>query len=188
MLKMQGILSAGIYGALLLAQMVCKIYDIETGHMVVACNNESAGHKLSIGTTHQSPPMTILTCWTQSISSANYFPSPPSSGMSKLTNVKSTELGKLSTNGQSGMTKWIPLQKPTGHSKLVYGKEWAVWVNGKKMCKQFSGTLRDAIHSDSLTQWWMKESRTKRAEFTQMQIELMDTVAAKAAWTSAKTV
>jgi hypothetical protein len=62
-----------------------------------------------------------------------------------------------------------------------------VWVNGKKVCKQFSGTLRDAIHSDSLTQWWMKESRTKGAKFTQMQIELMDTMAAKAAWTSAKT-
>jgi hypothetical protein len=25
--------------------MVCKIYDIETGHIVVACDNESAGQK-----------------------------------------------------------------------------------------------------------------------------------------------
>jgi hypothetical protein len=36
---------AGSYGVLLLAQMVCKIYAINTGHMVVACNNESAGQK-----------------------------------------------------------------------------------------------------------------------------------------------
>jgi hypothetical protein len=78
-------------------------------------------------------------------------------------------------------------EAPPCSSKLLYGKEWAVWVNGKKVCKQSGGTLRDAIHSDSLTQWWMKESRTKRAKFTQMQIKLMDTVAAKAVWTSAKT-
>ncbi len=71
-------------------------------------------------------------------------------------------------------TREAPLRSP----QPVYRKEWAVWVNGSKVCKKFSETIRDAIHTDSLAQWWMKESRNKRAKFTQMQIELMDTVAA----------
>jgi hypothetical protein len=39
---------AGIYGVLLPAQMVCKIYAIDTGHMVVACDNESAAGQKAI--------------------------------------------------------------------------------------------------------------------------------------------
>jgi hypothetical protein len=74
---------SGIYRPLLLAQMVCKIYDKETGHVVVACDNESAGQKkLTIGITNQSLPKIILACSTQSISSANYFPSQWISGKS----------------------------------------------------------------------------------------------------------
>jgi hypothetical protein len=105
--------------ALLLAQMVCKIYDIETGHiwLLHEITNLQA-KKLSIGINHRSLRTIIWTCSTQSISSTSYFPSPRSSGTLTLTNAKSTDLGKLSANGQSGMTKWIISQNPTGRSHV----------------------------------------------------------------------
>jgi RNase P subunit RPR2 len=71
---------------------------------------------------------------------------------------------------------------------LLYRKGLAAYVDGRRVCKNFHETIRDAMHTDILTQWWMKESRNKQARFMHMQIELMDTVAAKAAWSIAKTV
>jgi hypothetical protein len=186
---------AGIYGALLLAQMVCKIYDIETCHIVVACDDESAGQK---AINWQYPPkpsndhfdmLNAIHQLRQLLPITTEFRHVEAHQREKYGSRKALDKWAIWNDERDSLAKanWsFTREAPPCSSKLVYGKEWAVWVNGKKVCKQFGGTLRDAIRSDSFTQWWMKESRTKRAKVRQMQIELMDTVAAKAAWTSAK--
>ncbi len=187
---------AGIYGALLLAQMVCKLFDIGTGHMIVACDNESAGQKAidwhyppkpsndhfdMLNAIHQLRHLLPITMEFRHVE-AHQREKYGSQGALDNWAIWNDEMDSLAK------AYWLfTREAPACSSKPVYGKEWAVWVNGRKVCKKFSETIRDAIHTDSLTKWWLKESRTKRAKFTQMQIELMDTVAAKAAWDIAKT-
>jgi hypothetical protein len=176
--------------------MVCKIYDIETGHIVVACDNESAGQK-AIDWHYPPKPsndhfdmLNVIHQLRQLLPITTEYRHVEAHQREKYGSRKVLDKWAIWNDEMDSLAKayWsFTREAPPCSSKLVYGKEWAAWVNGKKLCKQFGGTLRDAIHSDSLTQWWMKESRTKLAKYTQMQIELMDTVAAKAAWTSAKT-
>jgi hypothetical protein len=85
--------------------MVCKIYNIDTGHMVVACDNKSAGQK-AINWHYSPKPSNDHFDMLKAIHQLQQLlPITRSSGMSKLTNAKSRDLGKLLTNGSSGMMK-----------------------------------------------------------------------------------
>ena len=182
---------AGIYGALLLAQMICSIYAIDTGHMIVACDNKSAGQK-AIEWHYPPKPsndhfdmLNAIHQLRQVLPITTEFRHVEAHQREKYGSRKTLDNWAIWNDEMDSLAKayWsFTREAPPCLSAPVYGKEWAVWVNGRKVCKQFRETICDAIHTDRLTEWWQKESRTKRAKFTQLQIELMDTAAAKGAW------
>jgi hypothetical protein len=79
------------------------------------------------------------------------------------------------------------IDEATPTSAPVQGNKWSVWVNERTVCKNFRDTIREAVHTDRLTMWWLKISGTKQAKSTPHQIQLMDTIAPKAEWSNANT-
>jgi hypothetical protein len=186
---------AGIYGTLILVQMLCRIHSIEAGHLIVACNNLAAGRK---GIEWEYPPKLAddhFDMLAAIHSLRNVLPI--------TTEFRQVEAHQREKHRTRSLDKWAiwndkmdALAKaywafttnaaaPT--SAPVYRNKWSVWVNGRKVCKQFRDTIQEAVHTDRLTTWWLKTSGTKQAKFTPHQIQAMNTIAPKAAWGNAKT-
>ena len=185
----------GIYGVLLLAQMLCRSTSIAAEHLGVACDNLSAGQKAieweyppkpandhfdmlaAIHSLRKALPITTEFRHVEAHQREKYRTRP----LDKWA-VWNDEMDALATAYWS-FTRNAAIPS----SAQIQGNEWAVWVKGQKICKNFRAAIREAIHTDRLTAWWMKSSRTKQAKFTPAQIELMDTTAAKAAWSHTNT-
>jgi hypothetical protein len=175
--------------------MLCRIHGIDAGHLVVACDNLSAGQKAieweyppkpandhfdmlaAIHSLRQALPITTAFRHVEAHQREKYRTRPLDQWA--VWNDEMDALAKaywaFTTNAA------VPTSAP------VQGKEWAVWANGRKVCKNFRDTIREAVHTDRMTTWWLKTSRTKQAKFTPDQIQLMDTTATKAAWSHANT-
>jgi hypothetical protein len=188
---------AGIYGTLILVQMLCRIHGIEAGHLIIACDNLAAGQKGIEWEYPPKPPDDHFDMLAAIHSLRNVLPI--------TTEFRHVEAHQREKHRTRSLDKWAiwndemdALAKafwafttdaaaPT--SAPVYGKEWSVWVYGRKVCKQFCDTIREAVHTDRLTSNMVVEDKRDqaKAKFTPHQIQAMDTIAPKAAWSNATT-
>jgi hypothetical protein len=128
---------AGVYDALLLAQMICKIYYIETGHMAMAYNNESAGQK-AIDWHYPPKPsndhfdmLNVIHQLRQLLPITTEFQHVEAHQREKYGSRKALNKWAIWNDKMDSFAKayWLfTREAPPCSSKLVYGKEWAVWV------------------------------------------------------------
>jgi hypothetical protein len=172
-----------------------RIHGIEAGHLIVACDNLAGGQK---GIEWEYPPKPANDHFDMLAaihSLRNVLPIT-----TELRHVEAHQREKHRTRSLEKWAIWNDEMDALAKAYWafttdaaaptiapVYDNEWSVWVNGHKVCKQFRDTIREAVHTDRLTTWWLKTSRTKQAKFTPHQIQAMDTIAPKAAWSNAKT-
>jgi hypothetical protein len=170
--------------------MLCTIHGIDAGHLVVACDNLLASQKAN---EWEYPPKPANGHFDMLLAIHLLRQVLPLTTEFRHVEAHQREKHRTCTLDQWAVWNdemdalanayWAFTQEAAAPTSApVQGKEWAVWINGRKICKNFRDTIWEAVHTDRLTIWWLKTSWNKQAKFTPHQIQLMDTVASKAAW------
>jgi hypothetical protein len=145
--------------------MLYNIHVIDASHLAVACDNLSAGQKAIEWEYPPKPANDHFNMLTAIHSLRKVLPIT-----TEFHHVEAHQRKKYRTRSLDQWAIWndemdalakaywvftIDAAAPT--SAPVQCNEWSVWVNGRKDCKNFRDTIRDALHTDRLTMWWLSK-------------------------------